>query len=320
MDFVNISLASLVVTVITLLCAAIQVASNHLRKQNAIQSQVPGCRRFGLIDRSNMDDEYSSAHRGKEASSDCTVKALFIYPIKSCGRIEVSETDVVATGLRYDRQFCFAQLQTEQAEKANDDINVNFQWVHKWKFMTQRRFAQLSQIHTEIWLPDSSSAGYSPDLEWVKSKGCLVCRFAFTPDWEWSSVFSAESLKNIWTIFKAKLVARSLTAEPMVTFRLPLAPDQYRCTKYTRDVMHIWKDAPEAINVTSEIPEKTLAKLKYYFGLSNPLALFMADPLKRRDVFRNAPTKAEAGYQPGTGFADAVSIPSYGDLYAKSVS
>jgi hypothetical protein len=35
--------------------------------------------------------------------------------------------------------------------------------------------------------------------------------------------------------------------------------------------------------------------------------LFMADPLNHRQVFRNAPTIEEAGYQPGVGFADAVS-------------
>jgi hypothetical protein len=33
----------------------------------------------------------------------------------------------------------------------------------------------------------------------------------------------------------------------------------------------------------------------------------MADPLNHRQVFRNAPTIEEAGYQPGVGFADAVS-------------
>ncbi|KAF1344115.1 MOSC domain-containing protein [Delphinella strobiligena] len=290
----------LFVTFIGVLCALLYYATN-----NDTDSRVQGCRRFGMVNRSNMDDQYSAEYDGKDESTDYRVKALFVYPVKSCGIIELSESDVVATGLRYDRQFCFAQLCTEEAEKSANDMAVNKKWKHTWKFITQRKFAQLSQIRTELWTPDTSSPGYSPDLEWIKSGGCLVCRFAFTPDWEWSTFLKRETLKSIWMILKAKLSNRSLAAEPTLSFRLPLAPDATRITKYSREVMEIWKDAPEALNMTPEIPPETLAKLKYFLGISNPLALFMADPRKRRDVFRNAPTKEEAGYQPGVGFADA---------------
>lgn len=302
-------LASLALTVTGLCCALLYFASEHLKQEDAAKLQVEGCRRFGLLNNSNMNDQFSSIYNVSGDKQECKVKALFIYPIKSCGRIELSTGDVVASGLRYDRQFCFAQLQTEQTEREKDDISVNFQWKHKWKFITQRRFPRLSQVHTEIWLPDVTSRGYSPDMEWAKARGCLLCSFPFTPDLEWSHILEKETLRKLWTIIKAKLSAMSLTAEPVVTFRLPLAPDASRSANYTRDILHIWKDTPEAINITSELSPETLAQLKYYLGVSNPLGLFMCDPLKRRDVFRNAPTKEEAGYQPGTGFADAVSYP-----------
>lgn len=296
----TIDLVPLLVTFTAVLCAILYFATQDDR-----DFRVPGCRRLGLVNQSNMDDQYSTEHSGKGERTDCRVKALFVYPIKSCGIIELSESDVVATGLRHDRQFCFAQLCTEEAEKSATDMAVNEKWKHTWKFITQRKFAQLSQIYLELWIPDTSSPDYSPDLEWVRSGGCLVCRFAFTPDWEWSGFLKRETLKDIWMILEAKLINRSLTAEPVLTFRLPLAPDATRSAKYTREVMKIWKDSPEALNVTSEIPPETLAKLKYFLGISNPLSLFMVDPKKRRDVFRNAPTKEEAGYQPGTGFADS---------------
>lgn len=293
------SLATLPLSVVIALLTILVVVRKRFVQDGSATTHIPGCRRFGLLDRSNMSDQYSETHRGLDQGDiGCKVKALFVYPIKSCGRIEVSESDIVATGLRYDRQFCFAQLISEEQMKEPDDLSVNTSWTHTWKFITQRRHPKLSQVQTEIWLPDPSTPDYSPELEYVKTKGCIVCRFPFTPD---------TTITNFWTTLKAKLTSANFNSEPCVTFTLPIAPGPDRCTKYSREVMNIWKDFPEAINVSSELPTDTLAKLKYFLGVSNPIALFMADPMKRRDVFRNAPTKDEAGYQPGTGFADAVS-------------
>lgn len=308
MDFILTTTPASAVTLVGSLCALLYLASFYISENGGTRTRVQGCRRLGLLDESNMSDQYSSEHADYEEKWVSKVKALFMYPIKSCGAIELSSSDVVATGLRYDRQFCFAQLRTEEAEKADDTIGVNSGWIHTWKFITQRKFPRLSQIQTELWLPDDQSPDYAPDLEWVESKGCLVCRFAFTPDWDWHCLFSKDTFCALREILKAKLSARSLSAEPIVTFKLPLQPDVKRAETYSREIMHIWKDSPEALNVTSELSQETLAKLKYFLGVSNPLGLFMADPMKRRDVFRNAPTREEAGYQPGTGFADAVSV------------
>jgi hypothetical protein len=252
-----------------------------------------------------MSDQYSPEHNGEnlDSSVTCKIKALFIYPIKSCKPVEIEHNDVILTGLRYDRQFCFAQLKTEEVEKEEGDLSVNTKWAHNWKFITQRNVPRLSQVDIQVWVPDPSSPSYSPDAEWVKSKGCLLCSFAFTPEWSWN----LDGLKTAFSLLKTKLAQRDVRAEPRLTFRLPIAPDEKRSSKYSREVMKIWKCSPTAINVTSEIPTETLEKLKYFLGVSNPLALFMADPLNHRQVFRNAPTIDEAGYQPGVGFADAVS-------------
>lgn len=296
---------ALITALLVVLTASLVVLSSQLRKELEAELIVPGCRRFGLIGRSNMTDQYSAEHNGEnlDSSAMCKIKALFIYPVKSCKPVEIEHNDVILTGLRYDRQFCFAQLKTEEVGKEEGDLSVNTKWAHNWKFITQRNVPRLSQVDVQVWVPDPSSATYSPDAEWVKSKGCIACSFAFTPEWSWN----LDGLKTAFSLLKTKLAQRNIRAEPRLTFKLPIAPDEKRSSKYNREVMKIWKCSPTAINVTSEIPPDTLAKLKYFLGVSNPLALFMADPLNHRQVFRNAPTAEEAGYQPGVGFADAVS-------------
>ncbi|KAI4840291.1 hypothetical protein E4T44_07949, partial [Aureobasidium sp. EXF-8845] len=209
-----------------------------------------------------------------------------------------------------------AQLKTEEVEKEEGDLSVSTRWAHNWKFITQRNVPRLSQVDIQVWVPDPSSPSYSVDAEWVKSKGCLVCSFAFSPEWSWN----LDGLKTAFSLLKTKLAQRNISAEPRLTFKLPIAPDEKRSSKYSREVMKIWKCSPTAINGTSEIPTETLAKLKYFLGVSNPLALFMADPLNHRQVFRNAPTKEEAGYQPGVGFADAYPLSIMGIPSVQKVS
>ena len=52
-----------------------------------------------------------------------------------------------------------------------------------------------------------------------------------------------------------------------------------------------------------ELPEQ----LRRYLGINNHLTLFRVDDRKHlRKVFRNAPRKDEAGYQPVVAFQDAV--------------
>ena len=37
--------------------------------------------------------------------SDVRVEAIHIHPVKSCRRIEVEQADVIATGLKHDREW-----------------------------------------------------------------------------------------------------------------------------------------------------------------------------------------------------------------------
>ncbi len=100
-----------------------------------------------------------------------------------------------------------------------------------------------------------------------------------------------------------------LGAEPNVSFRIPLNPpvEQAKARRYTTERMTIWKESPEALNIGAEIPEEALLQLKTFLGVRRPLTLFRTDVEKTREVFRCAPKKEEAGYQPVVGFADAVS-------------
>src|SRR3954467_8933480 len=72
-----------------------------------------GCRRLGLPPgQSNLDDEFDPKY-GEGFPSDqkdqgrrtWRVKALFTYPLKSCGAVELQLSNVVPAGLEFDRQF-----------------------------------------------------------------------------------------------------------------------------------------------------------------------------------------------------------------------
>lgn len=266
------------------------------------QQEVPlaapvGCRKIGLRGRSNLHDQYSKKYSSGNDSPDSkqwTIKALFIYPIKSCGPVELEQSDIVVKGLRYDRRFTFAQYSTSLP-------TLEGKVTSEWKFITQRSFPRLAKVETELWVPDPSVPGYDENGEWAKSQGCLVVRFPFTPDTD----YSIQGIKNIGKILAAKLEGKN---EPMVELRIPFNPDAERATKnqYRKEKMTIWKDSPVALNMSGEIPDEVMAQLKYTLGVANPLALFRIDEEKPREVFRNAPKKKDIGFQPVIGMSDSV--------------
>ncbi|KAF2636927.1 hypothetical protein P280DRAFT_472791 [Massarina eburnea CBS 473.64] len=256
----------------------------------------PGCRKLGLLGRSNLHDQFSkkySSGADPSPSNPWTVKALFIYPIKSCARLELDSADVIRTGLRYDRQFALAQQSTGLP-------NLKGEVKSEWTFITQRTFPRLAKVETEIWIPDPSAPDYDEQSEWVKSQGCMVVRFPFTPDTE----FSVQGLRNIGQILGAKLQGNS---EPMMEFRVPFNPDQERISSksYRREEMKIWSNLPVAMNMGSEVPIEAMAKLRYTLGVTNPLTLFRIDTEKYREVFKCAPKKEDVGFQPIIGMQDS---------------
>jgi len=244
------------------------------------------------------DEKYTqSSSPGRDAQGDPSwkVKALFIYPIKSCGHVELDHSDVLRTGLAYDRQFAFAQLISPKPEQQSDGT-----WTvaHRWETVTIRGLARMTQVKTEVWIPDPKSSTYSSDAKYVKSQGCIVVKFPFVPDLD----FSIEGFQNWCTLMAAKVAARSFSAEPMVTFRVPFMPTK----PYPMEKMKIWRENPESLNMESEIGLENLAKLRYFLGLSNPLTLFRVDPANFRKLYKCAPRETEVGYQPVVGFSDSV--------------
>ncbi|ORY03644.1 MOSC domain-containing protein [Clohesyomyces aquaticus] len=256
----------------------------------------PGCRKLGLSGPSNLSDQYSKQYsQGAEPSpsNPWKVKALFIYPLKSCAGVELDESDVIRTGLKYDRQFTLGQYVTGLP-------SLEGKVESEWTFITQRTFPRLAKVETEIWVPDPETEGYAPDAEYVKSEGCIVVRFPFSPDTEWS----LEGLRAYWKILSTRLRGK---AEPMLEFRVPFNPpkERIKAMKYRSEKIKIWKDMPEALDVGCEVPEEMMAKLKYTLGVTNPLSLFRIDANKFREVYKNAPKKADVGFQTIIGMADS---------------
>src|ERR1700722_19613766 len=103
-----------------------------------VRSEQPkGCRKLGLKIESNLSNEFDKKFSlGRPPSTEQTsaelwrVKSLWIYPVKSCKGVELNRSNILATGMEYDRRFTFAQLKnpfpvgesTPEKEKA----------AHKW--------------------------------------------------------------------------------------------------------------------------------------------------------------------------------------------
>ncbi|KAJ5179549.1 MOSC N-terminal beta barrel [Penicillium capsulatum] len=249
------------------------------------RDQPKGCRRLGLPEgRSNLDDEFdpkysqgvpSTKRQGQEPP--WRVKALFTYPLKSCGGIELQASDVVPTGLQFDRQFVFAEHGAEG-----------------WNCRTLRNagFQRLALIHPEIWIPDPSAPNYDPSLPEVQSEGIMVISYP-------------RPLLSGPKAILCKIKMALGICPPRHMFQVPLVPP--RDTDFPRIPVKIWKDNPLALDYGSLLPDS----LHTYLGFeaaSSPLTLFRASADHTREIYRNAPRKDAIGFQPTTAFADAYPI------------
>lgn len=132
------------------------------------QWQMKNLRRLG-VRKSNMVDQYDPRYgdTGEPTAGHRTVriKAIFIHPVKSCGPIELDYARLTKPGLLYDRSFALA-IQDSKPTGADESP--------KWRFISQRTKPTMSQIETELWLPQEGS---DPGNVMVQSGGCLVMRF-----------------------------------------------------------------------------------------------------------------------------------------------
>lgn len=266
------------------------------------QLRPKGCRRLGLPPgKSNLHDEfdpkYSSGVSPTKKDGDLPawrIKALFTYPLKSCGGIELQTSDVVPTGLKFDRQFVFAEHGTEG-----------------WNTRTLRNagFQRLALIRTEIWVPDPSARDYDPSLPEIKSQGIMIISYP-RPQPQGRVKMTCQKVGMAVGILRCRY-----------SFQVPLLPSQASVSEYPLLPVKIWKDKPLAYDYSALVPPS----LHTYLGFSpsaSPLALFRASPDHTRQIFRNAPRKESLGFQPNTAFADAypihlLSLSSHRDIAAR---
>lgn len=249
--------------------------------------------------KSNLRDQHATASShhasrsggGGQGTTAARIKSLFVYPVKSCKGIEVARSKVVPSGLEFDRMFTFAQLKSPfpvgvtAAGEADEKSGQ-----HVWEFITQRQFPLLATVDVDLWQPDLIKQKGKP----VRTNDAfIILRFP----WQ------AAGFMGLFSWIGAK-VGKGWGARPEKEIMLPVEVPSKKETQdkgYEYESVKIWKDTITALNMGSEVPEE----LAHYLGVSNKLTIFRIDHL--REVFRSAPTKDEAGYQPVTGFADAVS-------------
>ena len=251
-----------------------------------------GCKRIGRAANQELD-LYKEQRVIQEAQVEAekgqySIKALVIYPIKSCFPVMVDHGDVVSTGMKYDRQFSFAELvPISKADREKPKFPKNYPDKCHWKSITQREYPLLTKVKIELWVPDEGCPSYSAKDPNIANGGFLIVTF---PD--------------------------PTNARHSLSFQVPFEPCEARIKrmKYPEQSVQIWVDFPRAINMTSEIPPETLTKLKELLSLQKPgnlsqLALFRIDSSRGneqlREVYRCAPKREDIGYQPVVGFADA---------------
>jgi len=225
------------------------------------------------------------------SGSPSKIQSLWIYPVKSCSGIEVARTKVLPVGLEFDRLFTFAQLKSPFPVGLNSSGEEKSR--HNWEFITQRQFPLLATIKVDLYVPDVVQASGRADDR--QKESFLVLRFP----WRESG------LRGVLEWVGAK-IRGGLWAVPEKEILLPVSfpsPEEIKELGYTYEQVTIWKEKVQALNMEVELPRE----LRLYLSVSNKLGLFRVDPSQLREVHRCAPDVAEAGYQPVTGFQDAVS-------------
>ncbi len=246
--------------------------------------------------RSNLRSQFSRGRHAAQAGRRARIHSLWLYPVKSCRGIEVERAKVLPAGLEFDRLFTFAQLRSPfpvGAGSAADEQPPQSPPRDRWEFITQRQFPRLATVDVELWQPDVAKARRSG---FRVAGSFLVVRFPWRDD----------GLRGRLAWAAAKL-ARGLAAQPEKEMVLPVEfPSQadIDAKGFAYEDVTVWRDSVSALNVEAELPPE----LRLYLGVSNRLGLFRVDPARLREIYRCAPTQAEAGYQPVTGFQDAVRV------------
>ncbi|RAL08576.1 MOSC domain protein [Aspergillus homomorphus CBS 101889] len=298
----TLSLPSLLPYIITLTLLLLPLTST-LRTR---AGPPKGCRRLGAT-KSNIDDEYDPKYTQGVPSDSVDadtglpawrIKALFTYPIKSCKGVELESAEVITTGLKYDRLFCFAEYIESKPKPTTTTTSTashqepTGQWTART--LRDRHFSRLALLRPEIWIPDPESAEYDPSLPEIQSSGVLIIHYPRTLPPPLSNLPFLPGLFNL--AIKLGLLS------PEQSIRIPLTPPP----EYPLRAVKIWKDTPHAHDYSQHIP----ASLRRFLAdetttTQKPLALFRASDAHNRVILRNAPSKETLGFQTVTGFQDA---------------
>ncbi|KAK3688579.1 hypothetical protein B0T22DRAFT_379514 [Podospora appendiculata] len=223
-------------------------------------------------------------------SKEGKIRSLWVYPVKSCKGIEVMQAKVLPSGLEFDRLFTLAQLKSPFPVSL--DASTEEKTRHEWAFVTQRQYPLLATVQVDLYLPDIVKSKSTGQL-FNPAEAFTVLRFPWQ-ERGWQG-------KLDWLVAK---LGRGRHALPEKEIVLPVAfPTVAEIAEngYKYEQVRIWKDTVTALNMEAELPRE----LAQYLGVSNKLGIFRVDPAQLRQVYRCAPTEAEAGYQPVTGFQDA---------------
>lgn len=255
----------------------------HRRRFSA---QIPlGCTKLGLKGPSNCADEFDNKYaRGTKDNIQWRVKALYIHPIKSCAAVELSEGDVDVEGFIYDRKFAFAEFTKPAVVKR--DAPEEDEKAH-WIFRTLRQpgYEKLTLVKSEVWVPKSTKKDGDLNLRRVEQEGALIIKYPNVPV---GALAPLDRLMLKWGLLPKEK-----------SFSVPLNPGKGH--KYPLERISVWKDRPVWLNMGEHVPND----FKEWLGVTNPFALFRADPESYRNVFRCAPRKEEVGFQPVIEFQDA---------------
>lgn len=237
-------------------------------------------------DKSNLRDQLSvSTHEAKTGRA-ARLQSLHIYPIKSCKGVELTEAKVLPKGLELDRLYTLTQKRPLRVPIPGSD---DMQTVDGWEILTLRQIGMLANVTVDVWLPDPAKKSR---LIGHVDEGFLVVRFP------WNS----GGLRSLLQTLMAKL-SRGAKAVSQREFMLPL---EFPCVVDIKNKGYMYEDvkifakSANALNMSVELPPE----LAMYLGATHPVGLFRMDPSNRRHVFRCAPEKEDAGYQPVVDFQD----------------
>ena len=99
---------------------------------------------IALRNDSNIQDEFQQHNEPQK--TDLKIKALFLYPIKGCYPVELTETYYSGSGLLLDRQLVLAEYTKPLTPK-----NASRQWI--FRTLRHKGFEKLVKMKVEIALP-----------------------------------------------------------------------------------------------------------------------------------------------------------------------